>query len=479
MLRIAGKLLGLSIAVCAATASGQSIQSVLNAASYTASIARGTWVAIFGTNLATGAPLAAASVPFPLQLAGVSVTVAGVAAPLSYVAASQINALVPFEAATLTATQTAQAPVVVKTAAGTAGFSITLTRNAPAIYTKNYSGSGPALVFDPNFNVVTTVGTSPIVLYATGLGPTNPVAVTGSLGASAEPLNRVVDAVSVSIGETPATVLYAGLAPGFEGIYQINVTPQTPFVGNALSVSVGNHAANSVTLPVTAGTNVVNVTGSIDGLYPASGAYAQGGKSTSNPILFSPLLTAAVFSVSFDILPGANPFQVVAQSTEGGGVAATIDITPAAGTWQATYTVPTDLERQWNFSQSSLIAISFPDGLPLPGNSAPPSALDPLALLATGYLALPNYGTVSLQNNGTLVFAGTLPAGGHFSTTLFQSFAFAGESASLPPGFTGFGGFVSIPFVPGKNVVTFQLFVDSQLVASTPVSFAEFNYGLP
>jgi uncharacterized protein (TIGR03437 family) len=400
-------------------------------------------------------------------LNSVSVTVGGVAAPLSYVSATQINALVPFEAATLTATQTATVPLIVKTPGGTSSaFNVKLIRDAPAIYTKNQSGTGPALVFDPNFNAITTVGTSPIVLYATGLGPTNPAAVTGALGAGTEPLNRIQDLVSVSIGQTSATVLFAGLAPGLEGIYQINVTPQTPTLGNVLAVSVGSYSTTPTTLPVIAGTNVTNVTGSIYGLYPASGAAAagNGGNSTSGPIAYSALLTSAAFTANFDILPGAQPFSVVAQSSEGGGVTATIAINPTQNTWQATYTVPTALTRQGNFSQSGITVVDFLNGgVPFPGDIIPASRLDPLVATACSALPLPN-APVGSASNGTWTSSGTLPTGGHFSTSLIPP----GVSAS-----TSFGGFVNIPNLPGTNTVTFQLYVDSELVASAPVSFTE------
>jgi uncharacterized protein (TIGR03437 family) len=121
----------------------------LNAASYTTNVAPGTWVAIYGSQLAPG-PLAASSTPFPLQLNGVSVTIAGVAAPLSYVSPGQINALVPFEAASLIAVQTARVPLIVTAATGvSSSFGLLLTASAPAIFTKNLAGTGDALVFAP------------------------------------------------------------------------------------------------------------------------------------------------------------------------------------------------------------------------------------------------------------------------------------------------------------------------------------------
>ena len=98
-------------------------------------------------------------------------TIGGKAAPLSYVSPTQVNALVPFEAASLSGTQKATVPVIVTTPSGASpAFNVTLTRNAPAIFTKNGAGTGNALVFDAYFQPVSAVGAGAIVIYAIGLG---------------------------------------------------------------------------------------------------------------------------------------------------------------------------------------------------------------------------------------------------------------------------------------------------------------------
>src|SRR5438045_43072 len=74
------------------------VSAVLNAASYSALVSPGCLVTIFGSNLAD-APATASGVPLPNTLGGVTVSVAGLAAPLLYVSPSQINALIPFETA--------------------------------------------------------------------------------------------------------------------------------------------------------------------------------------------------------------------------------------------------------------------------------------------------------------------------------------------------------------------------------------------
>jgi uncharacterized protein (TIGR03437 family) len=182
---------------------------------------------IFGNNLASiTAP--AAAVPLPTQLAGVSVTVSGIAAPLWGVSPGQINGLIPFE---LSPTRVGSpAPVVVTTAAGaSAPFYLTLTHDSPGIFTQNATASGPVFAWDSNYQPVTAVGSGPIGMYAAGLGPTNPPPPSSAAGgASTEPLNRITDSLSVFIGDQKATILYAGLAPGYAGIYQLNVVPNGP-----------------------------------------------------------------------------------------------------------------------------------------------------------------------------------------------------------------------------------------------------------
>lgn len=442
------------------------IQAVVNAASYSTSLAPGTWAAIFGTQLApdTGS---ASSVPLATELHGVSVSVNGIAAPLLYVSPTQVNALIPFEAASPGRSQQITVPVTLKTSDGTSSaFNVKLSRNAPAIFTQNGSGTGDALAFDANFRPVSSFDGGPIVLYATGLGPTTPSASSVSGGASTEPFNRIQDVVNVIIGETPATVLFAGLAPGFPGIYQINVLPQGP-ITNRVYLAMSPQMSNIATLSVPAGVNVAQVTGSTDGLYPASGAAAApfGGNSTSAPIAFSAMLYAGTFNTDFDIVPAAKPFQIVAQIRDRTNVVsrAVVDIQPASHTWQATLPVPTTPARQYDFSEASLSVTDFLSGQPFPGSRVPPSRLDPMAVAAIGALPLPNTEPAQHSLNATFVASGTLPAGDHFSI---------GPSSLTQ--LANFGGFQIISWQPGASLTaTFELFVDGKLVASKDVNYQE------
>jgi uncharacterized protein (TIGR03437 family) len=62
-----------------------------------------------------------------------------------------------------------------------------------------------------------------IIIYLAGLGATNPAVISGQPAPSAEPLARVANTPLVTVDGQNATVEFAGLAPGFVGLYQIDL----------------------------------------------------------------------------------------------------------------------------------------------------------------------------------------------------------------------------------------------------------------
>ena len=395
------------IAAAPFCAAQPAISGVVNAASYKPSLAPGTWAAIFGTSLAPGTATAS-SVPLATAIGGVSVTVGGIAAPLYYVSPTQINAVIPFE---VKIPATGTVPVIVTSSIGTSSaFGITLTKDAPALFTVNGSGTGAALAYDVNFKSVSSIGASPIVLYATGLGVTSPAGSSASGGVSAAPFNTVVDPLTVLVGGTPAAIGFAGLAPGFPGIYQLNVTPGVPLdhnvridsgvctatlTGDSCSSLVAS--SNTATIGASGG-NVTNVAGTIDGVYPATGDnIALEGANPSGPgssLGITLLPTGATFTLDFDVVANAGPFAVVATS-EGG--AAVINIDPAHGTWQGSLTSPTAEARNVNFSAmlpTQVLDFASCDSQgrcsPLPGNTLPFSRVDPVWFKALQSVPVPN-----------------------------------------------------------------------------------------
>ena len=433
------------------------VQAVVNGASYSGNIAPGTWVSIFGTGLST-AIVTAAGVPLQTTLGGVSVTFNGIAAPLSYVSPTQLIAVVPFEIQILpTPSPPVTVPVVVTTSAGSSvPRIISLSRESPGLFTENGAGTGTVIAFNGSFQPVSVIAGGPIVLYADGLGPTNPPASSASGGASTAPFNLVADSPTVFVGDTQATVLFAGLAPGFPGIYQLNVMPNGP-ISDRVYIQVNGWQSNVVSLPMTPGTNVANVSGAINGLYPPTFA----------PVTASAMLIAGTFSVSFDILPTAMPFSIVAAG-EGGN--AVIQINPASGTWQATLSEPrlpaiegdfsetfSGFNVLWDFLSCQSNGMCFP----FPGNVIPLSRMDPAQMPAAAQLPQGTGCPTCAGANGTYSASGILPAGGHFSI----------GSSSLS-NLANFGGFIQIAEVgTASRTTSFHLYVDGKLIASKDVSY--------
>lgn len=198
---------------------------IVNAASFapiTNSVAPGEFVTLFGSGLSP-VTMVAQSLPFPTILGGVQVMINGRAAPVYAVSPGQISAIVPYaNTENLTAIQ------VVNN--GTSSNSVTLYTNssAPGVFTLSQSGTGPAAILhaDAGFNPVSANNPAKkgetVLVFVTGLGAVDPPVADGAAGPSS-PLSRVVGDVSVFIDGKAGTVGFAGLAPGFAGLYQINV----------------------------------------------------------------------------------------------------------------------------------------------------------------------------------------------------------------------------------------------------------------
>jgi uncharacterized protein (TIGR03437 family) len=200
--------------------------SIVNAASNApggAPLSPGEFVTIFGSNLA--AQTLQAGAPYPLTFGGVTVTVNNIPAPLYVVSKNQISFLVPFAVSGSTAS------VIVKNSTGTSNtVTLPLATTSPGIYSTDLSGAGDGVILHADYSLVTS--TSPatrgetVLVYLTGLGAVTP-AVADGVAAPASPLSLVnlrSQQLAVDLDGEPAPIQFAGLAPGFPGLYQINVT---------------------------------------------------------------------------------------------------------------------------------------------------------------------------------------------------------------------------------------------------------------
>jgi uncharacterized protein (TIGR03437 family) len=198
--------------------------AVVNAATFTSGIAPGGIMAIFGTGLS--GPGGATAVDMD-----------GVAATVLWASAFQINAQVPPGIAPGVHT------LRVRSAYGVAQQSVGVSAIAPAIFLMGNSGMGAVL--NQDFSMNGPANPLPrgqvLVVYATGLGA---VARQGQLSVTTAPVTAVVNGQ-----ELPAQ--FAGLAPGYVGLYQVNVpipaaTP--PGLGVSLTLKEGGQLSNSVAI---------------------------------------------------------------------------------------------------------------------------------------------------------------------------------------------------------------------------------------
>jgi len=135
----------------------------------------------------------------------------------------------------------------------------------------NNQGTGEAVVLDSSYHPVNSsnpaISGSNISIYCTGLGAVSYPPPTGSPALSS-PLSYTTTTPIVTIGGTPVTPSFSGLAPGFVGLYQVNVLVPTATASGSevpVVISMGGQASNTVTIPVGAPSlstpfNILNIT---------------------------------------------------------------------------------------------------------------------------------------------------------------------------------------------------------------------------
>lgn len=206
------------------------VEAVVNGASFDGRLSPGCWVSVFGSGFTDSAESAAA-VPLPTSLAGVSVTVDGLDAPLGYAGPSQLNLLIPYGVELPEGVENPNSPafggvdlVVTSPGGNSEPFSLVLDSAAPALFSADSSGSGPALLFMPDFQPASGVNEGEwYVTYAACLGKIDPPVDTAAGGSSEEPFNRPLSTLKVFLGDELAQEAHAVLAPGFPGVFQVNM----------------------------------------------------------------------------------------------------------------------------------------------------------------------------------------------------------------------------------------------------------------
>ncbi|HQR32633.1 MAG TPA: hypothetical protein PLK30_07850 [Blastocatellia bacterium] len=219
----------------------------VSAASYSFSAIAGKSIAAgFGVNLAN-ATLGASTSLLPTSLGGSSIAVTdfkGVErlSPLFFVSPNQMNFEIP--------AGTAPGPALLKFSNGTQTItgSTIVFPSAISIFTTDASGTGAAAALDAftfagaPFNATRTNGQPNVIaVFCTGLGE-DATDLDGDVAAS----------VLATIDDQPVTVSYAGRAPGFTGLNQLNIVfPAGINSGtHKLSIARNGVVSNSVSIAI-------------------------------------------------------------------------------------------------------------------------------------------------------------------------------------------------------------------------------------
>jgi uncharacterized protein (TIGR03437 family) len=228
-------------------------------ASYSAApVTPGTLAAIFGMNFTDSTTaLVASGYPWPNQLGGTSVTIGGEPVPLYVVTAGQLVAALPFDLPV----NTSLPIVVTRNNAVSAPQPVSVIADQPGVFTQAESGLGIGAIEifrpDGSYEGVAGNGNSAtagdvVVIYCTGLGGVNPRAVAG-YPAPPSPLSHTIDPVTMTIGGVNVPVFFAGLAPGYAGLYQVNGTIPGGIAPNPtapLVLTQGGQKSPTVTIPM-------------------------------------------------------------------------------------------------------------------------------------------------------------------------------------------------------------------------------------
>jgi uncharacterized protein (TIGR03437 family) len=213
------------------------------------SVAPGSWIEIYGTNLAadsrgwTGADFTGNTAPTSLD--HTSVTIGGQAAFLDYIGPTQVNAQVPSNAGT------GSQPVVVTSANGSsAAYSITVNAEQPGLlapYSFKLGGmqyiaalfpDGATFVLPPGaISGVPSRRAKPgdvITMYGIGFGSVTPNIPAGQI---VQQSNTLAAPFHILFGTAEATVNYDGLAPSAIGLYQFNVVVPNVSSNDAVPVT--------------------------------------------------------------------------------------------------------------------------------------------------------------------------------------------------------------------------------------------------
>lgn len=200
-----------------------------------ADFAPGTWLEVYGSNLSSitkewaGADFNGLTAPQVLDR--VRVKVNGQDAYTRFISPSQVNVQAPENAGSGPMNVTVQ-----NCDKTSAPVSLSQASAAPGLL----ASDGKLVAFAPDGTLRAARPGEMIVAYGIGFGATNPAVAPGEIASG---LTSLAEPLTVTIGGaqlTPAQIVYAGLAPGFVGLYQFNlIVPDVPNGNQPVTMRLG------------------------------------------------------------------------------------------------------------------------------------------------------------------------------------------------------------------------------------------------
>jgi len=221
--------LGINVALRASDFTGDGVflnpAGAANAASsapFTVGVSRGGFLALYGSNLS---PVTQQNASMPFTLGGVQVLINGRQAPIYFVSSGFISAIVP-----IGTTGTIASIQVINNGISSPVRTVRVKGGTPGVYTNPAGGVGYAIAQHIRGNTAPLVTPQDparpgetITLWVAGLGDVNPPVADG-VPPPINPLSPTVNKPVMKVDGEDASVIFAGLAPFFPGVYIINLT---------------------------------------------------------------------------------------------------------------------------------------------------------------------------------------------------------------------------------------------------------------
>jgi uncharacterized protein (TIGR03437 family) len=313
--------------------------------------------ALFGVNLAGSTAWATLDQngQLPTELAGTRVEVNGEAAGLLYVSSSQINFVAPGDAATGTVDV-----LVRNTVSGAAQSGTMLVQNTAAgVFSADGSGKGPGAILN-----AVTYATAPFLTVTDIAGSDQPTILAVYATGIRYAANVGASATDASGNTYNLTVAFAGPAPGYFGLDQVNIVlpPDLDGAGvvslfltadagasNVVSFQMASLPANSIRLAglsfspsyVNGGDSVI-LTVSLNGLARSIGLWVS--LRSNNPAAQVPIQVTvpagkASLPVTVSTLPVTTVQTAAITGTAGVSQTAALEIDPASAVQVSTLSV--------------------------------------------------------------------------------------------------------------------------------------------